>query len=209
MSNSEEDIGNFPDEGSEEGQEDLWGYGEDEGSIEEISGDYGSDGSAPSSPQILPGMGTFGPGGRIGMPGTNLATIMGGGGAGAQNLRDIQNRMKIVNDPEERFKQIVDGLSRHLEDQFRSANNRLLEISEADIEHMLKKIPDISRVEHKNPLGYIIGYMASSGGTDMNSPEAKQKINSIFVQLPYILDGEFQKPDVIRYARYWMNLSEK
>lgn len=97
-----------------------------------------------------------------------------------------------------------------IEDRFKSAVNtafldlkgeNLIRISDADLRILIEKIDQITvGVKYKNPTCYILGYVATSGGTKMN----KSGMDTVLKIVPK-LDKKLgiEPPDVIRYARYW------
>lgn len=101
--------------------------------------------------------------------------------------------------PEDRFLILVDAISR------RFNNDGIIEITQADITTMLEKTGMMMGVRYKNPIAYILGFLATNGGSKIVKKNIDHIINKV---LPKIGDeGGVYPPDVIRYARYWvMNL---
>ena len=132
---------------------------------------------------------------RAGFPGVAamLGTAFTGGAFG-----ELQKHInKLVQEPEERFAIYVDAISR-------SFNGRQgVTISEDDIVAMLMKIRRLQYVDKKNPTAYILGYLASNGGSRMDKKRVNEVITKILI---YSEDSSVLPPDVIRYARLWMTL---
>ena len=105
----------------------------------------------------------------------------------------------ILN-PIERFRTKVHATCRGL-------NNHLSrQISEFTIEHIEDKIDSVPKPEYKNAECYVLGYLASNGGKNMNLDQINYVCNDV---LPYIENDRknpILKPDVIRYARLWMTI---
>lgn len=80
-----------------------------------------------------------------------------------------------------------------------SKNKKLL--NEQDIKIILQSISMMSRPEIKNPTAYILGYIATQGGNEIN----KDKLLATFDMLENLEDKSVQPPDVIRYSRLWLS----
>lgn len=100
--------------------------------------------------------------------------------------------------PEERFNVYVEAISRSLN------SDGIFTIEQKDINTMLERSSMIQNIKYRNPTAFILGYLASKGGVSID----KKRINNIFenMKIPEITEQGITKPDVIRYARYWMNL---
>lgn len=98
--------------------------------------------------------------------------------------------------PEDRFLIMVDAVSRRLN------TDGIANISQNDIDTMLEKTQIIPEIKYKNVFAYILGFLASNGGSKMDQTNVMYVLNTVLPKL----DGEggVEKPDVIRYARYWM-----
>lgn len=124
---------------------------------------------------------------RTGMGGRLGTGVIGG------LMGDIQKKMsRELSSPEDRFKIYVDAISRKLE------GDGTVHISNQDIDAMLDKVSEIENVRYKNPTAYILGFLASRGGRNMDNVT-----NVIKNVLPLIGDVGVEAPDVVRYARYW------
>jgi hypothetical protein len=130
---------------------------------------------------------------RVGLPGAAAAlfgSIISGG-----DFSDLQRKInQIVQDPVERFAVYVDAISRNL------SGYRGVEIVNNDIIEMLTRIKDIKDVQYKNPSGYVLGFLATNGGRNMDKENIKRIIEDI---LPHV-SGSVEPADVIRYSRLWM-----
>jgi hypothetical protein len=107
-----------------------------------------------------------------------------------------------TRDPLELFRRKVRAISLQINDAFPGV------LSKTDINNMLVKAESITHVDFKSPTSYVLGYIASNGGTKITDRSVDYVFKKI---LPYINDTskefEFVKePDVIRYARYWLKL---
>ena len=98
--------------------------------------------------------------------------------------------------PLEIFQISVDAISRKL-------INRDIKISEQDITIMLEKSNKLKYVKYKNPNAYVLGYISSFSGKQINNKYFKYTIDKV---LPYIEDASILEPDVLRYARLWLSL---
>jgi hypothetical protein len=80
-------------------------------------------------------------------------------------------------------------------------DNSSLKISNNDMTVMAEKSLVIHDLEYKNPAGYVLGFLASSGGRKMS----EKNINFVIEELLPIVGKDYgiTPPDVIRYARYW------
>jgi hypothetical protein len=97
--------------------------------------------------------------------------------------------------PIERFVKFVNAIALEL------TNENYL--SEDDVKYILEKIRKVNKPEYKNPTAYILGYIATNnGGNKIN----KDKLIECFNLLDKLVDKSVTQPDIIRYARLWMNL---
>lgn len=129
---------------------------------------------------------------RVGAQG-KLSELLIGQGA----LADLQKKVNKENlTPEDRFLEAVNAISRKLND------NNLTTLSEEDINTMLEKATHLPGIKYKNPVAYILGYVATKGGRKMTPTTVKDVIDI----LPSVDEGGVTPPDVVRYSRYWMNI---
>ena len=66
---------------------------------------------------------------------------------------------------------------------------------------MLTHAKIIKNVEHKNPVAYILGFLATKGGRTLDKKNVMHVINNVLPEMKG--DGGVEPPDVIRYARFW------
>ena len=105
---------------------------------------------------------------------------------------------KAMLTPLERFRQAVDAIARGLN------STESISISEESIAYLIDKAENISVIEHKNPTGYVLGFLASDGGISLT----RENFNRVITRaLPNVEDKSVLPPDVIRYARMWMNMT--
>lgn len=133
---------------------------------------------------------------RVGMPGATAEFLGVSFGGGA--LSDLQRKInKMFQDPSERFAVYVDAIYRNLSDK------KGVKLNDDDIFRMLTKIKTIKNIQHKNPTAYILGYIASDGGRNITKESMKNVITNI---IPSVRDWDIKPADVLRYARFWMEL---
>jgi hypothetical protein len=111
-------------------------------------------------------------------------------------VHELQKLSKTTADPKEKFAIYVNAISRSLD------SNNNVNVKEDDIIAMIENIRRLKRVEFINPTGYIVGYLATNGGKNMDYDNIQHVIEDV---LPYTQTGFLQPPDVIRYARLWMS----
>ena len=80
-----------------------------------------------------------------------------------------------------------------------------LDVTQKDIDTMLRKLADIPGIEYKNPLAIIFGYTISEGGRGINISKLKRTIEKL-KKIPEAKEAGIEPPDLIRYARYWCTL---
>jgi len=98
---------------------------------------------------------------------------------------------------EDRFLIAVDALARKME------GDGLVKISQADIDDMLEKTRFVSGLKYKNPTAYILGYVATGGGRNLDKNNVLHVIDKILPEIPK--DKGIAPADVVRYARFWKN----
>lgn len=125
---------------------------------------------------------------RVGLPGFMV-------------VANPQSRLeRAMMDPLDRFRLYVDAISRAL------GNWDKVSITQKDIDKMLVMAGDLDVVEYKNPTGYILGYLATSGGIKMDKEQFNYVIKNV---LPHAEHQEsVLPPDVIRYSRLWIKLNK-
>nr|QBK85264.1 MAG: uncharacterized protein LCIVAC01_00730 [Iridovirus LCIVAC01] len=127
-------------------------------------------------------------------------TIIGGVGAQAKRLQQIQKRARRQDlDPEDKF-----FLSFNV---YSAIYQKELDITDEDIKYIVDNVYRIKNIGYKNPAGMLFGYYVldiKTKGVEIN----KRRLEKIFRLLPRvnIKDDIFiSKPDIIRYARFWIN----
>lgn len=107
----------------------------------------------------------------------------------------------MAQDPTDRFKIKVNAISRDLK------NNRHVSLNEDDIKNLLEKVSVIKEkgfnITFINPSAYVLGYIASKGGRQIDNKE----VQNIFLNVLKLVESVTQ-PDVIRYARFHINLNK-
>jgi len=134
-------------------------------------------------------------------PGGNLQDEMGaylraGGGAHIGIVGPDGKIDRINMDPLDKFKIAVDAISRNL-------MGSGVYIQERDIATLLQTAEKLQHVHYKNPVAYVMGYVASGGGGKMTKKQFDYTVSSA---LPLIADDGVQPADVVRYARLWTTL---
>ena len=122
------------------------------------------------------------------------------GGAPIAITGDMSELNKQINhitqDPEERFKRHVGAISHSItEDGF-------YDISVDDRNKMCRIASNLDNVKYLNATAYILGFLATNGGRSID----EKTIKHIFTILPRLTDDSVKPPDVLRYARFWLNL---
>ena len=123
------------------------------------------------------------------------------GGRNNFDLLDTENidkKNKLKKTPLERFYETVNGVSQKLLEE-----NKL---SEGDIKIILQTIGLLDKPEYKNATGYILGYIVSGGG--LSNINKTKLFGAIELVENVLEDKSVQPPDIIRYARLWMNLNK-
>lgn len=78
----------------------------------------------------------------------------------------------------------------------------VIKITQQDMRIMADKSLNVKELQYKNAVGYILGYIVSMGGQRIDKARLKKVIDEV---LPVVgEDGGVEPPDVIRYARYWI-----
>lgn len=105
-----------------------------------------------------------------------------------------------TRDPLELFRRKVRAISLNIKEEFKGV------ISQKDINKIIINAENIKYVDFKNPYGYVLGYIASSGGNKIDKKNVEYIFNNI---LPFInseSENFVKQPDVIRYAKFWLLL---
>lgn len=99
--------------------------------------------------------------------------------------------------PMERFRIQVDAVYNNLK-------TRGLDIGKSDLDTLIGRVHKIKNVEYKNATAYVLGFIASNRGKgiDMN------KLKQTFEVIKYLPEGGVEKPDIIRYAKFWISFKD-
>lgn len=118
--------------------------------------------------------------------------------AGAVSQYNLSGDRTLMT-PLERFRVNVDGISRNLKDVVQNS------LSEEDIDTMLVKADILEVIEHKNPTGYVLGYIAIDRrqNNKLTNSRYDYVVESI---LPFMEDGSVMEADIVRYARLWESM---
>ncbi len=142
----------------------------------------------PSSPEQYPIFGQ--PVGkdwdRVGLP-----------GAGYIGAMPVDRVERAMMEPIESFRIYVDSISRRLN------NCEGVNISDQSITRMLETAAQLEAVEHKNPTAYVLGFIATGGGSKLDNKKYEYVIKKV---LPCVEDTSVLPPDIIRYSRLWKSL---
>ena len=103
---------------------------------------------------------------------------------------------KVIQDPEERFKRYVGAISHSI------TEDGLYDISVEDRNKMCRVASNLKTIKYLNPTAYILGFITTDGGQKINN----KTIKYIFTVLHLLTDVSVKPPDVVRYARFWLNL---
>lgn len=113
-------------------------------------------------------------------------------------LGDINKKLdRMSRSDEDSFKVYVNAISRKI-----MSGSNIFKINNNDIVKMLKKVNSIKNIQHKNPSVYVLGYLASNKGKEIT----KESINKVIKEVLHEIDGNIKGPDILRYARFWINL---
>jgi hypothetical protein len=100
-----------------------------------------------------------------------------------------------TRDPLVLFRRQVRAISLTIKEKFDNA------LSQQDINKMLTKAEKLPHVYFKNSTAYVLGYIASRGGEKIDL----KGVDYVFKNILPLFDN-IKKPDVIRYAKYWLTL---
>lgn len=78
-------------------------------------------------------------------------------------------------------------------------------ITDAELQEITEKTHYLPQIHFKNPMAYVLGFIASKGGTSIT----KKSVEKVFNMLPSIESSYgIKEPDVVRYARLWIKLKD-
>jgi hypothetical protein len=115
------------------------------------------------------------------------------GVGGHQHIGD-----ESTKDPLDRKKGRVAYISKLLEEQ----------VTQEDINIMCEMLEsiDVEVMKKLNPSALVLGYIASNGGMGINGELSVKRVKMSFGLINKISDEGLSSPDIVRYARYWMNV---
>jgi len=97
------------------------------------------------------------------------------------------------------FKETVNAIAQQLKEE-------RLGITNEDVNQLIEIADIINEPQYKNPSAYVLGYIASQGGQNIN----KRNVNMVFKNiLKEVSDKSVKEEDVLRYARLWCNLKKE
>lgn len=134
-----------------------------------------------------------------------------------EELRPEVNAFERVGRPGD-FLGTTDILTQNVTDKFKiqvnqifvdlRENKNIRKIYNEDLKELLNKVEKIKELGYNisfiNPSGYILGYIASNGGKNLNN----QNVDYVFNNILSLVESVTQE-DVIRYARFYINISKK
>jgi hypothetical protein len=115
-------------------------------------------------------------------------------------LENLGKKGRDAISPEDRFLINTDATCRRI------SSENIIKITQLDIDNMLVKASPngegvVKDLRYKNHIAYILGYLASKGGTELKKNQVIYVIENI---LPLVgKDGGVEPADVVRYSRYW------
>lgn len=89
--------------------------------------------------------------------------------------------------------------------------NDLLRLSIDDLRIILGNIENLDNPQYKNATAYLLGYIASDGGTNLdpkNAEDLLRKFNTL-EKKNFFEDDTIDCAAIIRYARLWMSMVSK
>ncbi len=126
------------------------------------------------------------------------------GGAGSEELRKWQRLVWRLNlDPAQKFSYLLD--------KYINQYNEIFHLNDGAIQTIKDSVSKVFNPKYKNPLAYILGYMAITNGSIDQT-----KLNRIEGILPRVAADRstvgqrtvvvlfITITDVVRYARYWI-----
>jgi hypothetical protein len=124
-----------------------------------------------------------------------LGTKVGLKDVKGKSTKEVYEKLsKSTYEPKERLAVLVQALGYSLKDVHH------LPIYEKDISDIIEYIPILEKPGDINPMGFLLGYIGTKGGREMN----RENITKIFKELPGIKEGGVMQEDVIRYCRFWL-----
>jgi hypothetical protein len=97
--------------------------------------------------------------------------------------------------PTDKFLIKTDSLCRELD------HDSIAKFPQQVIDDILVKAYSTPNIQYKNPLGFILGYLATNNGSKLKKENVMFVIKTILPKLKK--DSGIEPEDVIRYARFW------
>lgn len=123
-----------------------------------------------------------------------------GGGVVVPWATDAEGNPLKTQTPFGRFTLKVDAIARNIDSECTTIG-----LSNNDIQTLLDTSEKLKHVEHKNPSGYILGYLATQGGRKQISRDSLKSVWTCYQKLRR-KDGTVKEPDIIRYSTLWRGL---
>lgn len=124
-----------------------------------------------------------------------------GGGVVVPWATDAEGNPLKTQTPFGRFTLKVDAISRNINSECTTIG-----LSNNDIQTLLDTSEKLKHVEHKNPSGYILGYLATQGGRKQISRDSLKSVWTCCYQKLRRKDDTVKEPDIIRYSTLWRGL---
>lgn len=110
-------------------------------------------------------------------------------------LSELGKKGRDIISPEDRFLINTDAFCRRLN------SDNIAKLTEKDINTLLEKTESVTNLRFKNYVGYVLGYIATKGGSTLEVKDVQNVIKKI---LPLVGEEAGIEPaDVVRYSRYW------
>ena len=123
-----------------------------------------------------------------------------GGGVVVPWATDAEGNPLKTQTPFGRFTLKVDAIARNIDSECTTIG-----LSNNDIQTLLDTSEKLKHVEHKNPSGYILGYLATQGGRKQISRDSLKSVWTCYQKLRR-KDDTVKEPDIIRYSTLWREL---
>jgi len=123
-----------------------------------------------------------------------------GGGVVVPWATDAEGNPLKTQTPFGRFTLKVDAIARNIDSECTTIG-----LSNNDIQTLLDTSEKLKHVEHKNPSGYILGYLATQGGRKQISRDSLKSVWACYQKLRR-KDDTVKEPDIIRYSTLWRGL---
>ena len=123
-----------------------------------------------------------------------------GGGVVVPWATDAEGNPLKTQTPFGRFTLKVDAIARNIDSECTTIG-----LSNNDIQTLLDTSEKLKHVEHKNPSGYILGYLATQGGRKQISRDSLKSVWTCYQKLRR-KDDTVKEPDIIRYSTLWRGL---